>query len=186
MSSTDSDRNVPVVVGAVAGAVAWILGYVCTYIITGTRIRESALAQVLDFLGEGAAAYKLVGWVFFNSHFVDIVFEGVPAGAANAVGGDDGFTALLFAVPPALLVAAGLAVGRYQGVETTEDGALAGLALAAGYFTLSVIGALIFVVTAGPASGRPDLMLAVVLAGVVYPVVFGAVGGAIAGATATE
>ena len=182
MSSSFGGRDLPVAAGAVAGVAAWILGYLGTYVIAGTRIRESVLGQVLEFVGDGAAVYKLVGWVFYNSHLVGTVFEGVPAGVTNAVGGD-GFTPLLFLVAPALLVGAGLAVGRSQGVEAPGDGVVAGLAVVPGYLFLSVVGVVVFVVSAGPASGRPDPLPAVVLAGVLYPAAFGAAGGALAGAT---
>jgi hypothetical protein len=129
--------------------------------------------------------YKFVGWVFFNSHFVDTVVSGpVGATAGNAIGGGNGFTSVLFLVPPALLVGAGLAVGRFHGVETAESGALAGSAVVPGYLLMAVVGAVLFVVSAGPASGRPDVVLAVVLAGVVYPTVFGSLGGILAGLTA--
>lgn len=183
MSTTE---RLPYATGAVAGAVAWLLGYVCTYLIAGTQIRESALGQVLQFF-DGASTYKLVGWVFFNSHLVETVFQGLPfAAATNAVGGEDGFTVLLFLVPPALLVGAGLAVGRYQGVDTPEAGGLAGLTVLPGYLVLVFLGAVLSVVAAGPASGRPDIVFAAVLAGLVYPAVFGALGGLLAGATAGE
>ncbi len=187
MSATLDVKSVPVVVGTVAGVAAWVSGYVCAYLIAGTRVRESGLNRVLEFLGEGTVIYKLVGWVFFNSHFVDTVFEGAPVTvAANTIGGDDGFTTLLFLVPPALLVAAGLAVARYEGVATSDAGIRAGLSVVPAYFLLSILGAFVFTITAGPATGRPDLLLAAVLAGVVYPAVFGAAGGALAGTTAPE
>jgi hypothetical protein len=99
------------------------------------------------------------------------------------VGGENGFTPLLFVVPPALLFAAGLALGRYRGVETPRDGAATGLGAVPGYFLLSLVGVFLFTITTGPASGRPDPVLAVALAGVVYPAAFGALGGAVAGAT---
>jgi len=187
MSSRLDTNRVPVGVGSIAGALAWLVGYVCTYIVAGTRIRESGLGQVLEFLGEGSAVYKLVGWVFYNSHLVGTVVEGAPfAVSGNAIGGDSGFTVLLFVIPPALLVGAGLAVGRYSGAETPAEGALAGLAVVGLYLLLSVIGIFLFTISAGPATGRPDPLLAVVLAGIVYPAVFGAAGGGLAGMTTTE
>jgi hypothetical protein len=185
MSSTIGRESVPLGAGAAAGAVAWLLGYVFTYIVAGTRIRDSGLSQFLEFLGEGGAVYKLVGWVLFNSHFVETVVEGAPVSvAANAIGGENGFTPLLFVVPPALLLAAGLVLARYRGAEAPDAGALAGLATVPAYLVLSVLGVFLFTISAGPATGRPDLLLAVVLAGVVYPAVFGAAGGALGGATA--
>jgi hypothetical protein len=131
--------------------------------------------------------YQLVGWVFYNAHFVDTVFGGLPVAATgSAVGGENGFTPLLFLVPPALLLAAGLAVARFRGADTPATGALAGLAVVPGYFLLSVAGVFLFTIAAGPARGRPDPVLAAVLAGVVYPAVLGVAGGALAGATAAE
>jgi hypothetical protein len=100
------------------------------------------------------------------------------------VGGENGFTPLLFVVPPALRFAAGLALGRYHGVETPGDGAVTGLGVVPGYLLLALVGVFLFSITAGPASGRPDPVLGVVLAGIVYPAVFGALGCAAAGATA--
>lgn len=187
MSSELNRDDVPLAVGAVAGLVAWILGYLLTYLITSGSIRESGLGQLLEFLGEDGAVYKLVGWVFYNSHFVETVVDGAPvAVAGNAIGGDQGFTPLLFVVPPALLLAAGLAVARFQGVETSRDGILAGVAVVPAYLVLSVVGAFLFTISAGPATGRPDLLLAVLLAGVVYPALFGGIGGVIGGTTAPD
>jgi hypothetical protein len=184
MSPAIDREDIPLGVGAAASTVAWLLGYVCTYALAGTRVRESGLGQLLEFLGEGAAIYKLVGWVFFNSHLVETVVEGAPVTVAgNAVGGDSGFTPLLFVVPPALLLAAGLGLARYCGAETPDAGALAGLAVVPAYLVLSILGAVLFTISAGPATGRPDLLLSVVLAGLLYPAVFGAAGGALGGAT---
>ena len=55
-----------------------------------------------------------------------------------------------------------------------------------GYLVLSVVGAFLFEVTVGDASGAPALLPAIVLAGLLYPVVFGAAGGAVAAATTDE
>ncbi|PSQ56455.1 MAG: hypothetical protein BRD23_09430 [Halobacteriales archaeon SW_9_67_25] len=179
--------DVPLAAGAVVGPVAWVLGYLLTYLVASGRIRESGLGQLLEFLGEDGAVYKLVGWVFYNSHFVETVVDGAPVSVAgNAIGGDQGFTPLLFVVPPALLLAAGLAVARFQGSETSRDGILAGVAVVPAYLVLSVAGALLFTISAGPATGRPDVLLAVLLAGVVYPAVFGGIGGVVAGTTASD
>lgn len=180
-----SSTRQPYVAGAGAGVVAWLLGYACTYLVAGTRVQESALNQVLELVG-GASTYKLVGWTFYNSHFVETAVEGLPATVTSAVGGEGGFTVLLFFVPPALLVAAGLAVAWYQGVDTPEAGGLAGLTVVPGYLVVVFLGAVAFVVSVGPVSGRPAIVLAVVLAGLVYPGVFGALGGVLAGATAEE
>ena len=55
-----------------------------------------------------------------------------------------------------------------------------------GYLVVSFAGVFLFEVTVGNASGRPDLLAAIVLAGFLYPAVFGVVGGVVAAATTDE
>ncbi|MFW6265517.1 MAG: hypothetical protein ACOC2A_01950, partial [Halanaeroarchaeum sp.] len=97
------------------------------------------------------------------------------------IGGQDGFTTLLYVVPPALLLAGGLALARHRRAATPIDGARFGLAVIPGYLVLSVAGAFVFEVTTLGASGAPDLLSAVVLAGILYPLVFASAGGALGG-----
>lgn len=186
MSSNIDADSFPLVPGAVAGVAAWLLGYVFTYLLVSTDLRESGLNQFAQAFGNGDATYELVGWVFFNSHFADTLIDVGFFGTSttNFVGGEDGFTALLYVIPPALILASGLAIGRYQGVTDINDGAIAGALVVPGYLILSVIGTFLFRVEAAGGSGQPDLLPAILLAGLVYPVVFGAIGGAIASVTA--
>lgn len=181
-----NDRNVgdlPFGVGAAAGAGAWVLAYLFTYLITADRLRESGVRRLIEFFGGDLPTWKMVGWVFFNAHFVDIVVEGPFGGAVNFIGGEDGFTPLLYVVPPLLLFAAGLAVGRYYGAgDDTVGAALAGVTPVVGYGILSVVGVFLFS-TQEPSIGL-DPVTGVLLAGIVYPVVFGAIGAVVAGLTA--
>ncbi|WP_336133377.1 hypothetical protein [Natronomonas amylolytica] len=188
MSSNIDADSLPLVPGAVAGAIAWLLGYVFTYVLVSSDLRESTLNQFAQAFGDGDATYELVGWVFFNSHFADTIIDAGFFGtsAANFVGGEDGFTALLYVIPPLLLLASGLAIGRYQGVTDANDGAVAGAFVVPGYLVLSIVGAFLFRVEAGGASGQPDLLPTILLAGIVYPVVFGAIGGILASVTAED
>ena len=188
MSSNVDASDLPVVPAAAAGFLAWVVGYLFTYLLVASDVRGSGLNRFAQTFGDGDATYELVGWVFFNSHFVDAVIDAgfFGSGTANFVGGEDGFTTLLFAVPVLLLVAAGLAVGRYQGVTGANDGAVAGALVVPGYLVCSVVGAILFRVEAGGASGEPDLLPAVLLAGLVYPLVFGAVGGVVAAVTTDD
>jgi len=71
-------QDVPLVQGSIAGFLTWVLGYLFTYLIASSEIRDSQLNRFLEFLGEDPAIFEMVGWVFYNAHFVDIVFEGVP------------------------------------------------------------------------------------------------------------
>ena len=188
MSATLDVDDLPIVAGAVAGLLAWVVGYALTYVLVAADIRESALNQFARAFGDGDATYELVGWVFFNSHLVDAVIDVGFFGSrtANFVGGEDGFSVLLYAIPAVILVAAGLAVGRSRGVAGANDGAVAGALVVPGYLVFCVVGAVLFRVEAGGASGEPELLPAVLLAGVVYPLVFGAVGGVVAAVTTDE
>lgn len=184
-ASVDTD-DLPLVPGAVAGVVAWLLGYVFTYLLTATDLENSGLNRFIELFGGESATYELVGWVFFNAHFVDITYEnvGIARPPPSFIGGENGFTALLFLLPAALLFIAGLAVVRSQGITDRNDGAVAGALVVLGYLVLSIIGVFLFTVTVGDATGAPDLLPAIVVAGIFYPAVFGAAGGAVAGQTA--
>ncbi|MFP4626630.1 MAG: hypothetical protein ACLFNI_08580 [Natronomonas sp.] len=188
MSASSSDTTPPIVPGAIAGVFAWLVGYVFTYALTGTDLRESGLNAIIEFTGGESAAYELVGWVFFNAHFVDVVYTGIPIRnpPASFVGGEEGFTVLLFLVPPALLFAAGLGLGRYYGVTGPNRGAITGVLVVPGYLVLSVFGAFLFRVSALGATGEPEFLTAILLAGIIYPLVFGGLGGAVAGMTAAR
>ncbi|PSP48942.1 hypothetical protein BRC75_05175 [Halobacteriales archaeon QH_7_69_31] len=169
MSTGRSDAERPYAVGAAAGFLAWLVGYVLTYLLTATELDDSALNAFIQLAEGESATYELVGWVFYNAHFVDVRY-----------------TVLLFLLPPLLLFAAGLAVGRYRGSADTAEGAVTGALVLPGYLVLSVAGVFLFKVTVGNASGRPDLLAAIVLAGFLYPAVFGAVGGVVVAATTDE
>jgi hypothetical protein len=177
MSSSRTDRDLPFVTGAVAGTGAWVLNYLFVYVITSGDIRNSVLGQFTEI-----PTWKIVGWVFYNAHYVDTIYD-VPifGGAGNAIGGEDGFTVLLFVVVPVVLLIAGLAVGRYAGVDDLDatNAALAGATLVPGYALLSVVGVFAF------ASERvtPDVVTGILLAGLLYPLVFGALGTLAARAT---
>lgn len=185
MSSAPNAESRPYVVSAVAGVGAWLLGYLLTYLLVATDIDQSALNRIIEAFDGDSATYELVGWVFYNAHLVDISYTGVSlfTPPANFVGSEDGFTVLLYLIPPALLLIAGLGIGRYQGVSDPQTGAITGALLVPGYLILSIVGVFLFSVSVGDVSGAPDLVPAIAIAGLIYPVVFGAVGGAIAAIT---
>ena len=180
-----SDRIPSVLEGSIAGLLAWILGYAVTYVLVGSEVREGTLNRVLEFMTDDEATYEIVGWVFYNAHFVDTVFEGVPfVSTANFVGGEDGFTSALFLLPPALLLVSGLTLSRYRGATDTTEGVLTGLVVVPGYFLATLLGVLLFQVSVGDASAAPDLAPALVLAGVVLPTVFATAGSVLGALTA--
>lgn len=169
----DSAGDVPVVVGAVAGAVSWTLGYIATYLLTSSSIQGSILRQFTDI-----PTWKIVGWVFYNAHAVPTVFEGFFGGTASFVGGEDGFTSVLYLVPVLLLFGAGFVTGRVGDAERKDpaNAALAGVTVVIGYGVLSVAGGFFFATE----SVHPDFVLSVALPSLLYPLVFGGVGASLA------
>lgn len=183
MNSTARD-GLPFVGGALAGIGSWILGYVLTYLIVAPDVRESALNRLVDAFEGAPATYEMVGWVFFNAHFVDTLFQDVPlmgTRAASFIGGDGGFTPLLYVIPIALLVAAGLALARRHRASNPTRGVMVGLTVLPAYLLLSIAAVFLFEVTTLGATVSPDLLTAIVLAGIAYPAVFAGAGGALGG-----
>jgi hypothetical protein len=174
-------------VGSAVGLAAWLVGYLLTYVLVAPGVRESALNRLVEALQGGPATVDMVGWVFYNAHLVLTVIADVPVvgtSSTSFIGGEGGFTPLLYVVPIALLIAAGLAAGRYRGTSAVDQGVLAGLTVVPGYAVGAVVGAQLFAVSAAGATVAPDPVTAVALAGVGYPAICGAIGGALSGATA--
>jgi hypothetical protein len=173
--------------GSVAGLAAWLIGYLLTYVLVAPDLRDSGLNRVIEALQGSPATVDMVGWVFYNAHLVLTVFTDVPVlgtSSTSFVGGDGGFSPVLYAVPVGLLLAAGLAAGRYRGATSVDEGLLAGLTIVPGYALAAVVGAVVFTVSVAGATVAPDTVTAIALAGIGYPAVCGALGGALSGATA--
>lgn len=175
-------------VGAVAGVAAFALAYVLVYALSISVVRDALLTEVAEAFGDERAAWKVVGWVLFNAQFVtttitvDVPFLGGTS-VVNFIAENDALSPVLYAIPPALLTAAGIATARVDGATDLGRVVRVGPAVAIGYLPLSILGAVLFTVTAGEAGrGAPTLLTAVVVAGVLYPIVFGTVGAALASA----
>lgn len=174
----------PLVAGALAGIVAWGVGYAVTFVLTAPAVRESPVHRFIEALDGEPATYEMVGWVFYNAHFVNTVFRDVPligSHTTSFIGGEDGFTLLLYAIPVVALSVAGLALARYRRATDPTTGLRAGVAVLPGYLVVAVIGAFLFEVSLGGSSGGPDLLPSIFLCGTVYPVLFGGGGGALGG-----
>lgn len=166
--------------GSLAGIVAWVLGYITTYTVISGDIRDTPLNQIIEVFEGEPATYEMVGWVFYNAHFVDTVFQNVPiigSMTTNYIGGDDGFTVLLYLIPIAVLLLAGFTLGWYHWDTVEYRGALLGIVVLPAYLLLTIVGVFAFEVTLGDASGRPDLIPSVFLVGLVYPALFAGIGG---------
>jgi len=166
------------------GLTAWVVGYLSTYLVVAPNVRDTGLNRLIEALDGEPATYELVGWVFYNAHMVDVVIEDIPllgTRSASYVGGEDGFTVVLYLIPVALLFAAGLALARYWRAETPSEGAKLGALVVPGYLLATVGGVLLVEISVGGATGGPDLLAAAVLAGIGYPLVCGGLGGAVGG-----
>ncbi|MDT3436262.1 hypothetical protein [Haloarcula sp. 1CSR25-25] len=173
-------------VGALAGAAAFVLTYVLVYALSIATVQDALLTTVAEAFGDDRAAWKIVGWVFFNAQFVTTTITvTVPflggTSAVNFIAETESLSPVLYLLPPAVLTAAGIATARIDGATDIGRAVRVGTAVVLGYLPLAVLGAVLFTVSAGDSGqGAPTLLTAVVLAGVVYPAVFGSVGGAIA------
>jgi hypothetical protein len=166
--------------GALGGVLAYLLGYALTYAATGQRIENSIASRILEVATGDPGTWKIVGWVFYNEHFVTTEIPGLLGSTAtNFVGGEDGFAAALFLLPPVLLLLAGGVAAAVSHTETPLSGALSGATVLLGYLPLGVVGAFLFGIDVGDATAGPTLVTAILLVGIVYPLVFGAVGGAV-------
>ena len=171
-------------VAAVGGVLAHLVGYALTYAVVGQEVSNSLASRVLEIATGDPGTWQLVGWVFYNAHMVETVFRDIPlvgSRATSYIGGEAGFTALLYAVPVALLFAVGLGVTRYRAVDGPSAGAVVGSTVVPGYLLAAVTCVFLFEVTVAGATGGPDLLPAVVLAGIVYPLVCAGGGGAVGG-----
>jgi len=178
---SESDAAVTLARGGLVGLAAWLLGYLVTFLLHAGSVREAFATNVLEFLAGDPVTWKLVGWLYFNAHFVATSIPGLFGDSTtNFLSGAEEITLLvLYVLPPLVLLAAGAAVAR--GSSDPTEGAKAGGAVAPGYLVASVVGAFVVRISVADAVAGPSLVTAILLAGVVYPLVFGALGG---GATA--
>lgn len=169
-----------------AGAVAYLLGYVFTYVLSSSAVLESDTWQFVESVTDGGGGWKVIGWVFYNGHFADTTIRidtDIPfLGGTETVNliAEAGLSNLLYVLPPALLIAAGLFAATMAGVGSVRDALTVGPAVAIGYLPLAVAGVFLFRITVESSFAGPTLVTGIGLAGVVYPLVFGTVGAAIA------
>ncbi|TQQ82880.1 hypothetical protein EGH24_05420 [Halonotius terrestris] len=165
--------------GSLVGTLSWLVGYAITYLLIAPNLRESPLNRIIETLDGAPATHELVGWVFFNAHFVDIVLNIPILGSQTTgyIGGDNGFTTALYLVPMLSLLVGGALVARQQDATAPVSGGVAGLTLLPGYLVVTILGGLLVEISVSGATGGPDLTAAVILAGILYPTVFAGIGG---------
>ena len=170
-------------VAALGGVLTYLVGYALTYAAVGQEVSNSLAARVLEIATGDPGTWQLVGWVFYNAHYVSVEVPGLfGSTSVNLVG--ETFSTALLVVPPLVLVAGSVAVAVLGGVESPVAGAVAGVAVVLGYLPLAVVGAVAVGIDIGDATAGPTLVPAILLVGLVYPLVFGAAGGAVGGVVA--
>lgn len=195
------------------GLSAYLVGYLITYFWKGQYVASIAENAVFRFASQGLGywtgetrlAYVLAdtgvadttwaGWLFYNAHFVPLSagYAGPPLASNLLVVAEDPLYLLLFLVPPAALILAGMGVSRntLRGMTNVSaslrlklpNSVVRGMSITMGYIPAVVVGALVFSVD--PIDERamqlaPELLLSFFVAGLLYPIVFGGLGGWIA------
>jgi len=171
--------------GALMGAVAYVLGYLLTFLVVSASGSGSSGDSPVP-------GWKVIGWYFYNGHFVNLDVSGQFAGLAasdlsSLVAASDSATVqLVYLVPVVALLAAAVILYRQVGpLAEARDAALVGALVVVGYLPLALVGALVTAYTGsisifgfevGSVTIQPQLLPAVLLAGVVYPLAFGALG----------
>lgn len=186
--SASVTRTRPIGRGTVAGVVAFVAGYLVTYLWQAAHVREwlDGVNAILQFFGgESLPAWKAVGWVFFNAHFVRTQIPTVGGTRTQNYIASGEFPALLYAVPIVLLVATGFLLVRSRHPTDLQDGAIDGATIAIGYAGAAIVGVFGFGATRGEVTVAPDPVTGVLLAGIVFPLVLGAIGGALASVVAS-
>ena len=179
MSTRSAPDMAPILArGGLVGVAAWLLGYLVTYLLHSGSVRDALGTNILEFLAGDPITWKLVGWLYFNAHFVDASVPGLFGSSTVNLLSDAEEAALLvlYVLPPLALLAAGAFVAR--GTTDTAGAAKEGAAVALGYLLVSLVAAFAVRITVADAVAGPVLVTAVLLGGLVYPLVFGAVGGA--------
>jgi hypothetical protein len=138
--------------------------------------------------------WKWAGLAFYNAHFVDVVFRGVPEYRQVTTSVDlltqaGGPFLLLFLVPPLFLIASGALTTRKAtettqlrfdlgGTGTSRFAFNGGIITFFGYLPFATVGAIVFLIDI-PDNGvmQVDLLKSWVLVGMIYPFVFGGIGG---------
>jgi len=181
---SESDTAVLLARGGLVGLAAWLLGYLVTFLLHAGSVREAFATNVIEFFAGDPVTWKLIGWLYFNAHFVATSVPGLFGSSnTNFLSGAEEVTLLvLYVVPIVVLLAAGAAVAR--GTSDPTEGAKAGATVALGYLVASVVGAFLVRISVGDAVAGPALVTAILLSGIVYPLVFGGIGGAAAASLA--
>lgn len=166
-----------ITVGGIGGFAAFVAGYLVTYLYRGRQVREAlgGINALAEFLGANPVPpWKIVGWLYFNAHLVDVRVQVGPIGPrfVNMIQASESEPILLYAIPPVVLLVAGILLVYRSEPTDLRDGMGLVASIAAGY--LVAAGGSVFLFGVGESG--PDVVPAILLAGVIYPVVFAGLG----------
>lgn len=191
--------------GAIWGMVAYVTGFMISLALVSSRqsklfsnvaiVVESSSYPLAELLTEvHTPLWKWAGLAFYNAHFVDVVFRGVPEYRQVTMSVDlltqtGGLFLLLFLVPPLFLIASGALITRKAtettqlrfdlgGTDTSRFAFNGGIITLFGYLPFAIVGAIVFIVDI-PGSGamQVNLLKSWMLVGMIYPFIFGGIGG---------
>jgi hypothetical protein len=150
-----------------------VVGYLTTVLLTATRALDVVSGGPVA--ADGLPGWRAVGWLFYNAHGVRVRFvsaDGVSTVDFIEAGG--GSLAVLYLLPPVVLLLAGAVVAARVGASGPRQGMTAGATVLTGYGGALVLGVVPLGGSLGPYTAGPALPL---LAAVGYPLAFGTMGG---------
>lgn len=155
------------------GVLAAVIGYLTTVLLTATRALDAVSRGPVA--ADGISGWRAAGWLFYNAHGVGIRFvEADVARTVDFIEVGGGSLAVLYLLPPAILLLAGATVARRVGASGPRQGATAGATVLVGYGAALVLGVVPLGESFGPYTAAPVIPF---LAAVGYPLAFGAMGG---------
>lgn len=184
-NETDSLAN-RLTYGAGLGAAAYLLGYVLTFLLTNARATRE--------WGEIAPAWKVVGWYYYNAHFVSITASRSvgpfgDSGALNFIANaESGTMTFLYVVPILVLLVGGGLAAYLHGDADPVGAAKTGATAVLGYGVLAVLGGILVSHTSSGSffgvdvslSIQPQLSSVVIIVAILYPVVVATIGAVLA------
>lgn len=166
----------PVARGVASGVCAWLTGYLLVYVLAVSAVRSSTLAQLIGAV-TGGSDWRLVGWLFYSAHFSESTVPELFGGETiNLVSVMADASVLLLAIPPTLLILAGVAVRAGGPTLSTTTAATHGLAVVLGYLPAALLGGIVLTVGTSGVSAGPTPFSVIGLVGIAYPAVFGPLG----------